>query len=59
MTRTLPVRVTPIPGEALESWLAALATRMNATWGEILDTVLPCGADGVPRVYRGAVLTTA
>jgi hypothetical protein len=53
------VRVTPLPGEALESWLAALATRMNARWGEVLDTVLPVGVNGSARVYRGAVLTTA
>lgn len=59
MTRTLPVRVAPIPGEALESWLAALATRMNATWGEVLDTVLPVDANGVARGYGGSVLTTA
>ncbi len=53
------MRVDPIPGEALESWLAALATRMNATWGELLDVVLPIGADGIARGHRGAVLTTA
>ena len=47
--RTLPVRVDPLPGEALESWLAALATRMNATWGEVLDAVLPTGANGTAR----------
>jgi hypothetical protein len=58
VTRTLPVRVDPIPGEALESWLAALATRMNATWGEVLDVVLPVGADGIASGHRGAVLTT-
>jgi hypothetical protein len=41
MKRTLPIRVEPIPGEALDSWLAALATRMRCSWGEILDSVLP------------------
>jgi TniQ len=56
--RTLPVRVEPIPGEALESWLAALATRMDATWGELLDAVLPIGGDGIASSHRGAVLTT-
>ena len=49
----------PLPGEALESWLAALATRMNARWGEVLDTVLPVGVNASARVYRGGVLTTA
>jgi hypothetical protein len=47
-----------MPGEALESWLAAFATRMNATWGEVLDAVLPVGADGIASTHRGAVLTT-
>jgi hypothetical protein len=50
--RALPVRVDPIPGEALESWLAALATRMNATWGEVLDVVLPIGANGIASGHR-------
>ena len=54
----LPVRVEPMPGEALESWLAALATRMDATWGELLDAVLPTGVNGIAASYRGAVLTT-
>ena len=53
------MRVDPIPGEALESWLAALATRMDATWGELLDVVLPTGVDGIAASYRGAVLTTS
>ena len=57
--RTLPLRVDPLPGEALESWLAALATRMNATWGEVLDAVLPTGVNGTASSHRGAVLTTA
>jgi TniQ/Bacterial regulatory helix-turn-helix protein, lysR family len=39
--RTLPLRVDPLPGEALESWMAALAYRHDTTWGELLDTVLP------------------
>ena len=58
LTRTLPVRVDPMPGEALESWLAALATRMNATWGEVLDVVLPIGANGIASGHAGAVLTS-
>jgi hypothetical protein len=52
------MRVDPLPGEALESWLAALATRMNATWGEVLDAVLPTGSNGTASSHRGAVLTT-
>ena len=39
--RTLPIRIPPVAGEALESWLAALAHRLDVTWGELLDTVMP------------------
>lgn len=31
---------------------------MDATWGELLDTVLPTGADGLAATRRGGVLTT-
>lgn len=37
--RTLPVRLAPIPGEALDSWLEALGARSPAAWGDLLDTV--------------------
>ncbi len=56
--RSLPIRLAPLPGEALESWLAAFAVRMVATWGELLDTVLPTGVDGLAATRRGGVLTT-
>jgi hypothetical protein len=45
MTRSLPVRVHPLSAEALDSWLAASAQRMQCTWGEILDAVLPESPD--------------
>jgi hypothetical protein len=38
---TLPIRVEPIPGESLVSWLAAHAQRMRCWWGEVLAIVLP------------------
>lgn len=56
--RSLPIRLAPLPGEALESWLAALAVRMGATWGELLDAVLPTGVDGLAATHRAGVLTT-
>ncbi|MFF7192517.1 TniQ family protein [Streptomyces sp. NPDC008079] len=34
--RTLPIRLDPLPGEALDSWLEALAQRLNTTLGEVL-----------------------
>lgn len=39
--RTLPIRIPPLAGEALESWLVALAHRLDVTWEELLDTVMP------------------
>lgn len=39
--RTLPIRVPPVPGEALESWLGVVAQRLNASWGDLLTAVAP------------------
>jgi hypothetical protein len=44
--RTLPLRVEPLPGEAIDSWLECVARRSNVTWGELraaLGGVLPAG----------------
>lgn len=37
--RTLPIRVAPLPGEALDSWLEYLSHRLRTTHGEILTAV--------------------
>jgi TniQ len=37
--RTLPVRIAPLPGEALDSWLEALAYRMHMPVGDLLGSV--------------------
>ncbi|WP_217131144.1 TniQ family protein [Streptomyces sp. AC558_RSS880] len=34
--RTLPIRVPPVPGEALDSWTEALARRLDSPLGEVL-----------------------
>ncbi|MDO0930139.1 TniQ family protein [Streptomyces sp. TG1A-8] len=34
--RTLPIRLVPLPGEALDSWLEALARRLDSPLGEVL-----------------------
>ncbi|MEU9808569.1 TniQ family protein [Mycobacterium sp. NPDC050853] len=34
--RTLPIRVEPIEGEALDSWLEALGYRFSAAWGDMV-----------------------
>ena len=37
--RTLPIRVPPLPGEALDSWLEYLSSRLRTTHGDILAAV--------------------
>lgn len=39
MPRTLPLRVEPIAGEALDSWLEALCDRMQVSWNDLLHHV--------------------
>ena len=34
--RTLPIRLAPLPGEALDSWLEALAHRLRCRYGSVL-----------------------
>ncbi|TWV28841.1 LysR family transcriptional regulator [Streptomyces albidoflavus] len=34
--RTLPIRLPPLPGEALDSWLEAMARRMDTALGDVL-----------------------
>jgi TniQ/Bacterial regulatory helix-turn-helix protein, lysR family len=38
-TRTLPIRIAPIDGEALDSWLEALAHRTHTAFGDLLSAV--------------------
>jgi len=35
--RTFPIRLAPLPGEALDSWLEALAHRLNVRLGDVLN----------------------
>ncbi|WP_405814217.1 TniQ family protein [Streptomyces sp. NBC_01390] len=37
--RSLPLRLAPVPGEALDSWLEALAGRLRTPMGELLTEV--------------------
>jgi len=39
--RTLPLGITPMPGEELESWLAALAQSLDLQWSKLLGMILP------------------
>jgi len=49
--RTLPIRVDPLPEESLDSWLEALASRSDATWGEILRALGIFGMNGNTASY--------
>jgi DNA-binding transcriptional ArsR family regulator len=49
--RTLPLRVLPVPGEALDSWLEALARRHQVTVGTLVTALgwhMPAGPGGLP-----------
>ena len=37
--RTLPIRLEPVPGEALDSWLETLAYRMHMPAGDLLSSL--------------------
>lgn len=39
--RTLPIRLKPVPGEAIDSWLEALAHRNHAVHADLLAAVTP------------------
>lgn len=43
MTRTLPLRVPPLPGEAIDSWLEYTAHRYGVPFGDVVE------ACGLPR----------
>ena len=37
--RTLPIRIRPLPGESLDSWLETIAERMDTTWGDLVEGI--------------------
>ncbi|WP_100515233.1 TniQ family protein [Mycobacteroides abscessus] len=43
IVRTLPIRMEPVDGEALDSWLEALSFRLATTWGDLV------AATGLPK----------
>ena len=49
--RTLPIRVSPRTGEALDSYLEALAERSGTPWGDFLDAVGLGRPRGRPSTY--------
>ncbi len=50
-TRRIPINVDPADGEALDSWLEALAHRTQTSWGELLTAVglQPSTVHWIPR----------
>ncbi|MGC9543015.1 TniQ family protein [Streptomyces sp. UG1] len=46
VVRSLPLRTAPIPGEALDSWLEALAAQLRTPMGDLLCEV------GLPDQHR-------
>ena len=57
--RTLPLRVPPVPGEAIDSWLEALARRSQVTVGTLtaaLGWPLPASPGGLVAGIPGQVL---
>ena len=59
MPRTLPIRVDPLVEESLDSWWEALASRADASWGEILRAVGVVGARGNTASYWAARATVS
>lgn len=39
VVRTLPIRAAPIDGEALDSWLEAIAHRTHTAFADLLSAV--------------------
>jgi hypothetical protein len=57
--RTLPLRVPPVPGEALDSWLEALARRRQVTVGTLaaaLGWPVPASPGGLVACIPAGVL---
>jgi len=55
VVRAFPIRLPPLPGEALDSWLEALAHRMHAHLGDLLASAgTVCRRDRSPELVNGA-----
>ena len=49
--RTVPIRVEPLAGESLDSWLEAYASRTHTAWGDLVNA-LGLGEDNSSRRAR-------
>lgn len=50
--RTLPIRLSPIPGEAIDSWLEALAHRNHTVQADLLAAVRPATDQRHPSIQN-------
>ena len=57
--RTLPIRVAPAPGEALDSWQEALAARLQATPGDLAAAMFPAAARRPGTTRPGSTIMLA
>jgi TniQ/Bacterial regulatory helix-turn-helix protein, lysR family len=53
--RTLPIRVAPLTGEALDSWLEAIAHRTHTAFGDLLSAIALTRHNGVGTTHRWMV----
>nr|VTP02046.1 DNA-binding transcriptional activator GcvA [Mycobacterium riyadhense] len=54
--RTLPIRLKPIPGEAIDSWLEALAHRNHTVQADLLAAVRPATDQRHPSIQNRWVI---
>ncbi|MFE5703588.1 TniQ family protein [Rhodococcus koreensis] len=50
--RSLPIRVSPLPEEAIDSWLEAIAHRTGTAFGDLDAALRPGDSIAAPRVRR-------
>ena len=53
--RTLPFRVSPVPGEAIDSWLETIAFRCDTPWADLMSALgdtLPRGGNSTAWVLQ-------
>lgn len=54
--RTLPIRLKPVPGEAIDSWLEALAHRNHAVHADLLAAVRPGTGQRHPSIQNAWIV---
>ncbi|MFD9047229.1 TniQ family protein [Streptomyces zaomyceticus] len=52
LIRSLPLRLAPVPGEAIDSWLENVASRLRVPMGELLEVVGLPTTGRAPRAWH-------